>query len=191
VNAHRLADAFTQTDQGHIVLNVKKEAELSTMLDYEEITINGPPIGVGGFGKVFRGHWRGAEVAVKVLRDQNPHIKELTQFKNEIEMVNKLRHKNIVNFIGAVTVPGKMCMVTEYIKMGSLQAAIHGNKKMSKLVKAKIALDVANGMNFLHQSGILHRDLKPDNVLVRKASHFSAAVPARLCVAGGGSAAVH
>lgn len=153
-------------DQGHIVLNVKKEAELSTMLDYEEITINGPPIGVGGFGKVFRGHWRGAEVAVKVLRDQNPHIKELTQFKNEIEMVNKLRHKNIVNFIGAVTVPGKMCMVTEYIKLGSLQGAIHGHKKMSKLVKAKVALDVANGMNFLHQSGILHRDLKPDNVLI-------------------------
>ncbi len=37
---------------------------------------------------------------------------------------------------------------------------------MSKLVKAKVALDVALGMNFLHQSGILHRDLKPDNVLV-------------------------
>lgn len=91
------------------------------MLDYEEITINGPPIGVGGFGKVFRGHWRGAEVAVKVLRDQNPHIKELTQFKNEIEMVNRLRHKNIVSFLGAVTVPGKMCMVSEHIKMGSLQ----------------------------------------------------------------------
>jgi len=91
------------------------------MLDYEEITISGPPIGVGGFGKVFRGSWRGSEVAVKVLRDQNPHIKELKQFKNEIEMVNKLRHKNIVNFLGAVTMPGKMCMVTEFIKLGSLQ----------------------------------------------------------------------
>lgn len=44
---------------------------------------------------------------------------------------------------------------------------------MSKLVKAKIALDVANGMNFLHQSGILHRDLKPDNVLVRPLWHIT------------------
>jgi len=65
-----------------------------------------------------------------------------------------------------VTVPGKMCMVSEYIKLGSLQAAIHAKKKLTKLVKAKIALDIANGMNFLHQSGILHRDLKPDNVLI-------------------------
>jgi len=156
--------------KGHAVLHIKKESELSTMLDYEEITISGPPIGVGGFGKVFRGSWRGSEVAVKVLRDQNPHIKELKQFKNEIEMVNKLRHKNIVNFLGAVTMPGKMCMVTEFIKLGSLQSTILARKKMTKLVQAKIALDIANGMNFLHQSGILHRDLKPDNVLITSLS---------------------
>jgi len=103
------------------VLKVKKESELSTMLDYEEITIKGPPIGVGGFSKVFKGSWRGSVVAVKVLRDQNPHAKELAQFKKEIELINKLRHKNIVNFLGAVTVPGKMCLVTEYIELGSLQ----------------------------------------------------------------------
>jgi serine/threonine protein kinase len=153
-------------EKGHTVIALKRESELSTFLDYEEITISGKPIGVGGFGKVFKGKWRGARVAVKVMKDQNPQPREMEAFQKEIELVTKLRHKNIVNFIGAVVTPGKMCMVSEFIELGSLQGLIDKQKKMSKLLRAKIALDIANGMNFLHKSGILHRDLKPDNVLM-------------------------
>ncbi len=85
-------------------------------------------------------------MAVKVLKDQNPSEREMGQFQREIDMMNKLRHKNIVNFIGAVrpppipsppflqishaagtrqvTVPGKLCMVTEFAKHGSLQVPL-------------------------------------------------------------------
>lgn len=59
-------------DIGHTLLNIKLESELSTLFDYEEIAVQGPAIGIGGFGRVFKGTWRGGEVAVKVLKDQNP-----------------------------------------------------------------------------------------------------------------------
>jgi len=82
-------------------------------------------------------------------------------------MLTKLRHQNIVSFIGACTIPGKLCIVTELMKMGSLDKILKDGKPVIKpVLRLQIALEVAQGMSFLHTCGIWHRDLKPENLLV-------------------------
>jgi len=82
-----------------------------------------------------------------------------------VEMMEKLRHPCIINFIGAVHTPGHMAIVTEFCPFGNLNGAMKKHK-FSFALKLKALLDSARGMDFLHRSSILHRDLKPDNILM-------------------------
>jgi serine/threonine protein kinase len=81
----------------------------------------------------------------------------------------QLNHPNIVGFIGAVTEPSNLCIITQYCSRGSLADLLLDNSTwMNFKVKVKFALEAAQGMLYLHQSNpvILHRDLKSDNLLV-------------------------
>ena len=81
----------------------------------------------------------------------------------------QLNHTNIVGFIGAVTEPSNLCILTEYCSRGSLADLLLDDKIwMNFRVKVKFALEAAEGMLYLHNSNpvILHRDLKSDNLLV-------------------------
>jgi serine/threonine protein kinase len=79
-----------------------------------------------------------------------------------------LRHPNIVLFMGACTKPNSMCIVMEYMVLGSLFDLLH-NELIPELpfnLRAKMAYQTAKGMHFLHSSGIVHRDLKSLNLLL-------------------------
>jgi serine/threonine protein kinase len=84
----------------------------------------------------------------------------------------KVRHPNLVLFVGACADKGHVMIVTEYCFGGSLFSLLHekrGSVQLSVKQKFKIAFDIAKGMNYLHTSGerpILHRDLKSLNLLV-------------------------
>ncbi|KAL6497932.1 Serine/threonine-protein kinase sty46 [Orobanche hederae] len=79
----------------------------------------------------------------------------------------KIRHKNVVQFIGACTRPPNLCIVTEYMSGGSLYDYLHKQKGIFKFPKLlKVAIDVSKGMNYLHQNNIIHRDLKAANLLM-------------------------
>eukprot|EP01105_Mastigella_eilhardi_P014283 TRINITY_DN3260_c0_g1_i2.p1 TRINITY_DN3260_c0_g1~~TRINITY_DN3260_c0_g1_i2.p1 ORF type:complete len:290 (+),score=76.49 TRINITY_DN3260_c0_g1_i2:323-1192(+) len=89
----------------------------------------------------------------------------LRDFIREIEIMERLRHPCITHFVGAVVFPQKLCIVTEFAKLGSLGKALK-TMHMGYALKCRMMLDCCRGMHFLHTSGIVHRDLKPDNLLV-------------------------
>ncbi|KAI9086234.1 hypothetical protein K1719_028514 [Acacia pycnantha] len=130
-------------------------------------------IGSGSFGTVHRAEWNGSEVAVKILMEQDFHAERVKEFLREVAIMKRLRHPNIVLFMGAVTQPPNLSIVTEYLSRGSLYRLLHkpGAKEMlGERARLSMAYDVAKGMNYLHKRNppIVHRDLKSPNLLVDK-----------------------
>eukprot|EP01105_Mastigella_eilhardi_P025393 TRINITY_DN68_c1_g1_i9.p1 TRINITY_DN68_c1_g1~~TRINITY_DN68_c1_g1_i9.p1 ORF type:complete len:1111 (+),score=210.72 TRINITY_DN68_c1_g1_i9:82-3414(+) len=151
-------------DLRHTLLPLCLETKLSTKLDPDELELQQPPIGEGSYGCVYRGTWRGQEVAIKIVKCQIEDC-SMDSFLQEVNMLERLRAPQIITFIGAVHTPGKLAMVTEFMPLGNLTSAMQ-RTKFSVLLKVNCLLDCAKGMNFLHTSGVLHRDLKSDNLLM-------------------------
>jgi predicted Ser/Thr protein kinase len=158
---------------------VNVETKLTTKLDFEELKFSEPPIGKGATGAVFRGEWRGQEVAIKVLGQQVGTVAwQMQEFEQEVAILDQLRSPFVVHFFGAVHQPGKLCMVMEYFPLGNLVTAMAADP-FSLVLKLKCALDCIRAMRFIHASGIIHRDLKPANLLVMSRS-LKAAVSCKL-----------
>jgi len=150
-------------------LRGKIQSQLSTRIDIEDLVLYNPPIGHGAYGTVYRGQYRALDIACKVLKDQDLMTEDdFESFSKEVNMFETLRHPCIVNYVGAVFIPGSLALVTELCQYGSLTSAMkeHGPKVWNTKMKIKALYDCARAMNFLHHSSIIHRDLKPDNLLV-------------------------
>ncbi|XP_052191008.1 serine/threonine-protein kinase CTR1 isoform X2 [Diospyros lotus] len=130
-------------------------------------------IGAGSFGTVHRAEWHGSDVAVKVLTVQDFHDEQLKEFLREVAIMKRVRHPNVVLFMGAVTQRPHLSIVTEYLPRGSLYRLIHRpspGEIMDQRRRLRMALDVAKGINYLHclSPPIVHWDLKSPNLLVDK-----------------------
>ncbi|KAH3758301.1 tyrosine protein kinase [Pelomyxa schiedti] len=157
---------FAKGDVQHSKIDFHIESALSGKLDPEEISLSRPAIGEGSYGFVYKGDWRGQLVAVKILKCQESTTTAIREdFLKEVKIMESFRCPQIVNFVGAVYVPSKLAIVTEFMPFGSL-ATLLRTQRLTAVQKIKMMQDAARGMNFLHKSGILHRDLKLDNVLV-------------------------
>ncbi|XP_040370867.1 serine/threonine-protein kinase STY17 isoform X2 [Rosa chinensis] len=124
-------------------------------------------VGSGSFGDLYRGTYCSQEVAIKVLKPERVNAEMLRDFSQEVYILRKIRHKNVVQFIGACTQPPNICIVTEFMSRGSVYDFLHKQKGVFKLPSLlKVAIDVSKGMNYLHQNNIVHRDLKTANLLM-------------------------
>eukprot|EP01106_Pelomyxa_sp_JSP_P000833 TRINITY_DN1121_c0_g2_i2.p1 TRINITY_DN1121_c0_g2~~TRINITY_DN1121_c0_g2_i2.p1 ORF type:complete len:956 (+),score=111.10 TRINITY_DN1121_c0_g2_i2:412-2868(+) len=157
-------ESIPGTSEVFLPLKISLESKLSSSLDFDEILLNEPPIGEGSYGIVYSGKWRGQSVAVKVIKNQDGKSAK-TEFFNELKILEAIRCPQIVHFIGAVKIPGKLAIVTEFFPLGNLTSCMKKHQFLPKL-KTKCLLDCSRGMAFLHQSSLLHRDLKADNLLV-------------------------
>jgi len=104
--------------------------------------------------------------------------KILDEFKKECHLMSKLQHPNILLFMGACTVPGKLKLVTEMARNGSVEDIFQNKKvKLSFMRKMKIAQETAQGMNWLHcmKPALLHLDLKTANLLLTTEWHVKIA----------------
>ncbi|XP_026401177.1 serine/threonine-protein kinase EDR1-like isoform X3 [Papaver somniferum] len=139
-------------------------------IDYSELTV-GTRVGIGFFGEVFRGIWNGTDVAIKVFLEQDLTAENMEDFCNEISILSRLRHPNVILFLGACTRPPHLSMVTEYMEMGSLYYLIHMSgqkKKLSLRRRLKMLRDICRGLMCIHRMKIVHRDVKSANCLVNK-----------------------
>ncbi|OEL35206.1 Serine/threonine-protein kinase EDR1 [Dichanthelium oligosanthes] len=166
--AERTSDKSSGTESAKSDLTLEEVAEFE--IQWEEIAI-GERIGLGSFGEVYRGEWHGTEVAVKKFLQQDLSGDALEEFRIEVRIMKRLRHPNVVLFMGAITRVPNLSIVTEFLPRGSLFRLIHRpNNQLDERKRLRMALDVARGMNYLHNCSpvIVHRDLKSPNLLVDK-----------------------
>ncbi|KAJ3318841.1 hypothetical protein HDU76_000705 [Blyttiomyces sp. JEL0837] len=128
-------------------------------------------LGAGSFGEVHRASYMGETVVVKTLRFSSGALsaKGRDDFYSEAKLLSKLRHPRIVRFYGIVdSVDTGLGIVMEYVSEGSLNQYYQANIRPEFKDRLQLALDIANGMNYLHKMNppILHRDLKSMNVLI-------------------------
>nr|XP_018684676.1 PREDICTED: receptor-like serine/threonine-protein kinase ALE2 isoform X2 [Musa acuminata subsp. malaccensis] len=129
-------------------------------------------IGEGGFGRVYQGTLEdGIRVAVKVLkRDDQQSGRE---FFAEVEMLNRLHHRNLVKLIGICMGEAARCLVYELVPNGSVESHLHGVDKETAPLdwnsRMKITLGAARGLAYLHEDSsprVIHRDFKSSNILL-------------------------
>ncbi|KQJ87250.1 dual specificity protein kinase splA isoform X2 [Brachypodium distachyon] len=143
-------------------------------LDYDilwEDLALGEQVGHGSCGTVYHALWYGSDVAVKVFSKQDYSEEMIQTFRQEVSLMKKLRHPNIILFMGAVASQQRLCIVTEYLPRGSLFSLLRRTTgKLDPRRRIHMAIDIARGMNYLHNCSptIVHRDLKSSNLLVDK-----------------------
>ncbi|XP_059071619.1 probable LRR receptor-like serine/threonine-protein kinase At5g48740 [Cryptomeria japonica] len=130
-------------------------------------------IGQGGFGSVFWGKLQsGKQIAVKVLSLFSKQ--GVLEFLNEIDLLSRVHHKNLVSLLGYCNESRELMLVYEYMFGGSLKDHLYGNSggqypNLDWKTRLDIALDAAQGLEYLHVSctpKIIHRDIKTANILL-------------------------
>ncbi|XP_020589357.1 receptor-like serine/threonine-protein kinase SD1-8 [Phalaenopsis equestris] len=128
-------------------------------------------IGEGGFGIVYKGKLEdGQEIAVKRLSKGS--LQGTTEFKNEVMLIVKLQHINLVRLLGCCIQGEEKMLVYEYLQNKSLDTIIFDKTKsylLSWPMRFKIIVGIARGLVYLHQDSrfrIIHRDLKASNILL-------------------------
>ncbi|XP_031099450.1 receptor protein kinase TMK1-like [Ipomoea triloba] len=132
-------------------------------------------LGRGGFGTVYGGELHdGTKIAVKRMESGVMGDKGLDEFKSEIAVLTKVRHRHLVALLGYCLDGNEKLLVYEYMPQGTLSRYLfdwkkEGLKPLEWMKRITIALDVARGVEYLHglaQQSFIHRDLKPSNILL-------------------------
>jgi serine/threonine protein kinase len=125
-------------------------------------------LGRGGMGEVYLVHDERLErpAAVKLLRRARRSPEAIERFVREAKIVGKFKHPNIVRIYETGTFQGMPYLVTEYIEGVPLSQMIRAEGRLPWMYAVHYAIQVATALDVAHHKGILHRDVKPENILV-------------------------
>ncbi|XP_023543417.1 serine/threonine-protein kinase HT1-like [Cucurbita pepo subsp. pepo] len=148
-----------------------KEDQEEWTADLSQLFI-GNKFASGAHSRIYRGIYKQRAVAVKMVRIPNQNeetrAKLEQQFKSEVALLSRLFHPNIVQFIAASKKPPVYCIITEYMSQGTLRMYLNKKEPYSLSIETilRLALDISRGMEYLHSQGVIHRDLKSNNLLL-------------------------
>mmetsp|Transcript_21197 Transcript_21197/g.63782 ORF Transcript_21197/g.63782 Transcript_21197/m.63782 type:complete len:615 (-) Transcript_21197:1774-3618(-) len=123
-------------------------------------------IASGAFGDLYKGTYCGQDVAIKILRNVQDDSQQYAEFLQEVSIMRKVRHKNVVQFIGACTRKPNLCIVVEYMPGGSVYDYMRRAGPLKLPTLLRVAVEICRGMDYLHKRKIAHRDLKAANLLM-------------------------
>ncbi|VAH56030.1 unnamed protein product [Triticum turgidum subsp. durum] len=166
---------FQERDE--LVWEMETELAEFAVFDFHQIleaTVNFSDenkLGQGGFGPVYKGHFPdGNEIAVKRLDSHSGQ--GFIEFKNEVELIAKLQHRNLVRLMGCCSQGEEKILVYEYLPNKSLDFFIFDENRKTLLDwdrRLVIIVGIAEGLLYLHKHSrlrVIHRDLKPSNILL-------------------------
>ncbi|QDT07383.1 Serine/threonine-protein kinase PrkC [Rubripirellula lacrimiformis] len=125
--------------------------------------------GSGGMGQVYRARHSlmGRQVAIKLMQRhvyQDPVARK--RFKREVQSLASLSHPNIVTAFDARDVDGEWCLVTEWVEGATLSAAVRARGPLPESEVIEIGIQAAQGLGYAHDAGVIHRDVKPSNLVI-------------------------
>ncbi|VAH11333.1 unnamed protein product [Triticum turgidum subsp. durum] len=145
--------------------------DISTLRAATEDFAESNKLGKGGFGPVYKGTLlNGDEIAVK--RMSKSSTQGVEELKNELALVAKLKHKNLVRLVGVCLEQQERLLIYEFVPNRSLDLILFDEANRQKLdweTRFKIINGVARGLQYLHEDSqlkVIHRDLKASNVLL-------------------------
>ncbi|KAL8105795.1 receptor protein kinase TMK1-like [Apium graveolens] len=156
-------------EAGNMVISIQVLRNVTNNFSQDNI------LGKGGFGTVYKGELHdGTKIAVKRMESGVMSEKGLDEFKSEIAVLTKVRHRHLVALLGYCLDGNERLLVFEYMPQGTLSSHLfhwkdEGLKPLEWTKRLIIALDVARGVEYLHglaQQSFIHRDLKPSNILL-------------------------
>ena len=135
-------------------------------------------IGMGGMAIVYKAidMRTGHNVAVKVLRPEfNEDIEFISRFQREAEAASKMTHHNIVNLLDVGMDNDNRYLVMEYVQGTTLKDVIQERGKLTSPLACQITIRILSALEHAHRNGIVHRDIKPQNILVHADGHIKVA----------------
>ncbi|XP_022726507.1 receptor-like kinase TMK3 [Durio zibethinus] len=156
-------------EAGNMVISIQVLRNVTNNFSEENV------LGRGGFGTVYKGELHdGTKIAVKRMESGVVSEKGLAEFKSEIAVLTKVRHRHLVALLGYCLDGNERLLVYEYMPQGTLSRHLfnwkdEGLKPLEWTTRLTIALDVARGVEYLQclaQQSFIHRDLKPSNILL-------------------------
>lgn len=153
------------------------ESRVVPLIPFEELMLI-ETIGTGRVSTIYRAAWQRGNIAagagavqmvalkvamVNAMTGDTSHVDEL---RREADIAARLEHSNICDLVGVAADPQCFCLAYEYCEGGSLLSLLSDPTRFYEYLP--IALDIAQGMAFLHKKCVIHRDLKPSNILLTR-----------------------